>query len=58
MKRMTEHELIELEIERRSLLAVVQEFSKGDQRIDSELNDLCNSLEKKAKEIQEIIIRG
>jgi hypothetical protein len=52
---MTKQELVKLEIERRALLATVREFSKCDMRIDSELNDMCIRLEKKAIEIQQII---
>lgn len=52
---MNKQEILELEIERQALLATVNEFSKGDQRMDTELNALCIKLEKKAFEIQKII---
>jgi hypothetical protein len=54
---MTKQELVNLEIERRALLATVNEFNRGDQRMNTELNDMCVKLEKRAEEIQQIINR-
>ncbi len=55
VNNMTEQEIVELEIERRALLDTVNEFNRGDQRIDSELNAMCIKMEKRAAEIQKII---
>lgn len=52
---MTEQELVELEIERRALIATANEMSKGDACIDSELHEMVKGLRRKAAEIQQII---
>jgi len=52
---MTEDLLVELEVERRSLLEVVYQFSRGDGRMNTEINDLCYELEQKANALYELI---
>ena len=52
---MTKQELVALEIERQSLLATVEQFNRGDQRMNDELNQMCLSLERKAADIQRTI---
>ncbi len=52
---MNKEEIVALEIERRALLETVSQFSKCDMRMDSELNELCLFLEKKAAIIYKMI---
>ncbi len=52
---MTKEELVALEIERRALLQTVYQLGKGDARIETRLNELCQKLENKAAAIQKII---
>ena len=50
-----EQQIVDLEIERRALLETVYQLGKGDARMETGLNDLCRSLEKKAEEINRAI---
>jgi hypothetical protein len=54
---MTQQELIDLEMERRSLLETVREMSKNDGRMETKLDEFLSGLEKRAQEIQETIDR-
>jgi hypothetical protein len=51
---MTEQELVSLEIERRSLLEVVRQFTihDCDPRMETGLNEFLTDLERKAAEIK------
>ncbi len=54
---MTEQELVNLEIERRSLLEVVRQFTihDCDARMETGLNEFLSGLERKAEEINRAI---
>jgi len=49
---MTEQEVIDLEIERRSCLATAAEMSRGDRYIESSVRKIIDDLRAKAKEIE------
>lgn len=52
---MTEELMLELELERRSLLEVVNQFSKGDGRMNTEIDALCHELEMRANALYHLI---
>lgn len=55
---MKKQELVDLEVERRALLATVKEMSKGcDARMETSFDEFLTGLEDRAREIQEIIDR-